>query len=224
MFELTEPTKAKLQKTDDKAIKVGQKDHKPAAILNLSVVLPNSALAMFDPALRPVLYGPGNPTPAAKGKTVQLEGMDMVKDLPALTKTGQWLSSIAWGEEQTGCTLTVDYGLGDEKANIVLRDGTTKDFKIALHEGGAIKVGFRFHAPVDALSVSQIGQLHLMHQRDVTVTLSGPRVQQQAAIDEQDDASGDGTDNNPMTPLAALKQGEAAARAGGDGKPKVKRT
>lgn len=186
MFELKQQTKAKLQKTDDKALKLGQKEHRPAVIVNLSVTLPNSALEMFDVALRAVLYGKGDPG-AKQRKQSQFEGMDMVTDLPSLTKTGQRMSHLNWGEEQTGCTLTVDYGLGDERANIVLRDATTKDFKISLNEGGAIKVGFRVHAPVEHLSAEQLGRLHLMHQRDVKIVLEGPTVDQQQNIEQGGD-------------------------------------
>jgi hypothetical protein len=209
MFQLKDATKAKLHKTDDKGIKVGQKDLKPAVIVNLAVVLPNTALEMFDPSLRAILYGKGSPGEKQR-KQSELEGLDMVQDLPSLTKTGQYLGTLAWGEEQSGCVLTLDYGLGDERANIVLKDATTKDYKLRLSEGGALKVSFRVHAPVEHLTAEQIGRLHLMHQRDVTIALVGPQVDQ-ADIEDEDDLAPKGATVTPIQALAAAQQRSANA-------------
>lgn len=190
MFELKKSTKAKLHKTDDKSIKMGQTDTRPAVILNLSVVLPNTALDMFGAGLREMLYGTGS-AGAGKGKQVELEGVEPVTDRPSLSMIGSRMRAWSWSEEQSGCTTTVDYGLGDDKANILLKDGTTKDFRVTLQEPGAIKVQFRVHAPVEHLSAEQVGRLHLMHQRDVKVTLVGPKVDQVDIEDGPDDTTGD---------------------------------
>lgn len=204
MFQLTEPTKAKLKKAEDKGIKVGQKDIRNATLITLEHTLPNTALEMFDPELRPILYGKGNP--GAKGrKQAQLEGVDMVEDLPALTQTGAALATLNWGKEQPGCSMIVKYGVGDGRSDITFSDGTVQDVKLSLLEGGAVKVRYKFHAPVDHLSDEQLGKLHKMHQREVTITLTGPQVDDRQADIEDGDQGGE-----TVTPPAAGKRKRGA--------------
>jgi hypothetical protein len=219
MFQLEEPTKAKLKKAEDKAIKVGQKDLRNATLITLEHVLPNTALEMFDVRLREILYGKGSPGEKPR-KQKHFEGMDMVQDLPSLTQTGQSLATLNWVGEQSGCTLTVDHGTGGERSNIILRDGTTKDFKVSLLEGGAIKVRYKFHAPVDHLTHAQLGQLHLMHQRDVKVVLTGPSVGRTAGHRRPGAGERPGGPagreegrraGNALTPIQALKKAEKNA-------------
>lgn len=114
-------------------------------------------LDMFGPGLRELLYGKGSPGEKAI-KQARIEGVDEISDLPSLTATGQNLMTLNWGGEQSGCTVVVDYG--------------------------TVKIGFRFHAPVDHLSPDSLGRLHLMHQRDVKITLVGPVIDQAALGDE----------------------------------------
>lgn len=208
MFHCDTPTRGKLQQVADKAIKVGQKDTKPAVIVTIAARLPNSALSMFDPALREILYSKAVPGEKAR-KQAQIEGIDEVSDRPALSATGAAIASIPWGKEQSGCVMTIDYGTGDERSNIVLKDGTAKGFKVALEEGGAINVRFQLHAPVDAMSAEQLGRLHLLHQRDVKFTLVGPKVEQSDIEDEDDVPAGGGS---VVTPITALKQADARAK------------
>lgn len=212
MFELKEATRAKLQKVDDKAIKVGQKDSKPAVILHLGVHLPNSVLELFDPALRTLLYAKGNPGEKAL-KQARIEGVEEISDLPSLTRAGVNLASLSWGEEQSGCCLVIDYGTGDERSNIVLRDATTKKFRITLQEGGSVKINFHAHAPVDGMSAEQLGKLHLMHQRDVKVMLTGPTVTQVEIADDEDLDDDAPTGGSVVTPIQALTS--AAAKDAG---------
>lgn len=216
MFELKESTKAKLKEAKDKAIKVGQKDLRDATMITLEHVLPNTALALFDPALRAILYGKGSPGEKSK-KQARIEGLDMVQDLPALTQTGSALATLNWTKEQSGCTLTVERGLGDELSNLVFRDGTVKDVKLSLLEGGALRVRYKFHAPTDHLSEEQLGKLHRMHQRDVKVVLTGPQVDDsQGQIEDQ--ADGDPAWPFPQSGHSEKAAGKGAAKAGGKGK------
>ena len=229
MFQLPEPTSGKLKKAEDKAIKIGQKDLRAAALITLEHTLPNTALEMFDGNLRQIFYGPGSP--GEKGlKQAKFDGMDLVQDRPALTATGQALATLNWGKEQTGCTLTIDQGTGGERSNLTLKDGTVKDTTVSLLEGGAVKVRYKYHAPIDHLTAAQVGQLHLLHQRDVKVVLLGPQVDDNQA-DIEDDAGGarSGGDEggtvtpptakkakkagNPLTPIAALKKSARGGKA-----------
>lgn len=207
MFELKEPTRAKLRKVDDKAIKVGQKDTKLAAIFTLMVRMPNAALEMFDPALRAILYSAATPGEKVR-KQAQIEGVDAVSDMPALTPTGSAIATIPWGKEQTGCTLAIEYGTGKP---ILLPESTAKNFKITLEDGGAIKVNFQVHAPVEHLTAEQGWALHKMHQRDVKLTLVGPTINQADVEDEDTRPTTGGT----VTPLTALAAADKRARATG---------
>lgn len=225
MFQLPDPTQAKLKEARDKGIKIGQRDLRHATCMLLEHVLPNTALEMFDPELRAILYGPGSPGEKVRKQKV-LEGLDMVQDLPALTLTGAALATLNWTKEQSGCELTVKYGTGSDRSNLTFKDGTVKDVKLSLLEGGAVKVRYKYHAPDDHLTNDQLGQLHKMHQRDVTITLTGPQVDD-SQQDIEDGASGEepaGTPppagkrrrtGNALTPIKALKKAEKNAGKAG---------
>lgn len=206
MFELKSATRAKLHKMDDKSIEVG-KNQKLATIFTLSVRLPNSALEMFDPALREILYSKASPG-EGKRKQAQIEGVDAVSDMPALTATGAAIAKMPWGREQTGCTFGLEYGTGKP---ITFPEATSKNFKITLEEGGAIKVSLQVHAPVEHLTGEQFKAMHNMHQRDVKVTLIGPAAAQQQEI-EDDDAGDDKPAGSTVTPIQALANAERRAR------------
>lgn len=210
MFQLEKRTRVKMRQVADKAIKVGQKETKAAVILTLVARLPNATLDQFDPALRSMLYSKAAVSEKAR-KQSQIEGIDEVSDTPALTPTGANLATLTWGQEISGCTLGIDYGMGGERSNIVLKDGTAKGFKITLEDGGAIKVVWHLHAPVDTLSAEQLGKLHLLHQREVTVTMHAPTVTQTDIEDDTHDGQTDrpprvrkGAGGTVVTPLEAL--------------------
>ena len=212
MFVLDKPTKAKLHKTDDKAIKVGQKDTKDAVIVNFTVVLPNTALDMLDPGLRTLLYSRANPGEKQR-KQAELDGVDAVTDTPALTKAGERMRTVSWDEEQTGCTLVLDYGIGGKKSNLVLKDGTNKLKKVTSQEGGSVKINCHFHAPTDHLNDDEIGRLHRQHQKEITITLAGPSVPQQSDLEDEDGA-GTPTSGATVTPIQALAAADKAAKSG----------
>jgi hypothetical protein len=216
MFELKEPTQAKLKEARDKGIKIGQRDLRHATCMLLEHVLPNTALEMFDPELRAILYGPGSPGEKVR-KQKELEGLDMVQDLPSLTLTGSALATLNWTKEQSGCELTVKYGTGTDRSNLSFKDGTVKDVKLSLLEGGAVKVRYKYHAPDDHLTNDQLGQLHKMHQRDVTITLTGPQVDDnQTDIEDESTATPPGwcfpTDVR-LDPREDFEQLQAGVRA-----------
>lgn len=168
MFELRERTKAKLLTCADKAIKAGQTETKPGVILRLSVKMTNEALNQFDASLLPLLYEKSTKPATQAG----LEGIE----LPDLSRTGEKIDTIKWGEEQTGCSMLIDQGTGG-RSDITLKDGTAKKYKIMLLPG-AVTVEYSYHAGVDYLSAEQLGRLHLLHQHDVWITMIGPQVDQ----------------------------------------------
>jgi hypothetical protein len=209
MFVLDQPTKAKLHKSDDKSIKVGQKDTKDAVIVNYMAVLPNTILDVLDPSgnLRAALYRQASAAEKAKRKQGSLDG---VEEATELTETGVAIGTLPWSQEQTGCTLTIEHGLGG-KSNLILKDGTSKTKKVALQEGGSVKVYAQFHAPTDHFSDEVLGKLHRLHQKEVKLLLEGPKVEQLDVEDEGGSTAPAGT-GNVVTPIKALQQAEQRAK------------
>jgi hypothetical protein len=183
MFQIPQPTTAKLVEAKSKYLQLGEKDGRDGISIKFSVNLPNSALAMFDPALREVLYGAGSPG-AKQSKQAALDGVEPVTDRPALTRTGQHLHRWTWDDTQTGCTLFIDAG----RMPVELKDGTVKGMVVTLNEGGTIRVQFEFHAPVDHLTPEQGWNLAKTRKQEVTITLEGPAVNQlQADIEDEEE-------------------------------------
>ncbi len=209
MFQL-QGHKVRVMKIEPKKVKIGEGDRDGIQI-TIKARLPNSALEMFDAtgALRHALYAAGNPGEKAM-KQAKIDGVDAVSDTPALTSTGAAIKTIPWHTEQSGCTLTIDYGAGG-KSNIVLEEGTTKQTTIKLLEGGTIEAKTMFHGPTDKLKEDQLGKIHRLHQKDVKVDLAGP------SIDQQQLEEGDGAApaaGSKVTPIGALKAAEEKAQKG----------
>lgn len=217
MLQLLTPTRAKFIEAKAKNLKIGEKDSRDGISIKLAMNLPNTALAMFDPALREVLYGAGSPG-GKQRKQAELDGVEPASDRPALTRTGQHLRRWAWDEKQTGCTLTVDKGVG----GIVLSEGTVQGLVVSLNEGGTIRVQLEFHAPVDHLTPEQGWNLSKTRKQEVNITLAGPQVDQQDLEEEEDDGEAGATPpagkgrrgGTAITPIEALKKADKAANSG----------
>lgn len=212
MFQLLQPTKAKIHKSDDKGIKLGQKDHKDGIVVNYTVTLPNTELDMFSPKLLPLLYGPGSPGEKGR-KQADLDGVDALTSHPALTTEGERMGAVPWHEEQSGCTLNLDYGMGGDKSSLVLKEGTNKVKSVKLQEGGSIKVRCEFHAATDDLTDAQVGRLHRQHQREIKLTMVGPTIAQGEIGDSSDPGTAPPTPTTGgvVTPIQALASAEKAA-------------
>lgn len=208
MFQLPIPTRAKFIQATAKNLKIGEKDSRDGISIKLALNLPNTALTMFDPALREVLYGAGSPGEKQR-KQAELEGVDPATDRPALTRTGQHLRRWAWDEKQVGCTLTVDKGVG----GIELPEGTVQGLVVSLNEGGTIRVQMEFHAPVDHLTPEQGWNLSKTRKQEVNITLTGPKVAQGEIADDEDQDDDAPTGGSVVTPIQALTS--AAAKDAG---------
>lgn len=212
MFIIHTPTKAKFIQATAKFLKIGDKDGRDGISIKLAINLPNTALSMFDPALREVLYGAGSPGEKQR-KQAELDGVEPASDRPALTRTGQHLRRWAWDEKQTGCTLTVDKGVG----GIELSEGTVQGLVVSLNEGGTIRVQLEFHAPVDHLTPEQGWNLSKTRKQEVNITLVGPQVEQADIEDEDGDAGSEPAPargrrkQTAITPIEALKKADKAA-------------
>lgn len=221
-FELIGKTRAKLCKVENQSKKMGQKELLPAIKIRIMATVPNTVLEMFDPTLRAFLY---EKTAPSDKEQKQLEGIEVVTDMPQLRQAGVKLGALHWEDEQTGCTLVIDFGLGGD-SNIVLGDCKVDNFKLVPKDGGTTQVFFTlFSTDVDRETLGDIGMLH---QHEVEIELSAPKVAQQQALPETEatpakgkkggktkgesseanpfpvDADEKKSAVNPMTPEAAL--------------------
>lgn len=196
-FELIGKTPTTLTDVDIQSLKMGQTDLKPAIALVFKVRLPNTALDMLDKSLLPFLY---KKVGADGAKQKQLEGIEVVSEMPELTQAGIKIGPIDWDAEQTGCTLNIYHGIRTTPAWI-LRDGTVSKLKVVRHEGGTVDFAFRFYtADVDA---EVMGELGVLKSHDIDVELTAPEpisAKQKQLTDEEPSLGADGA----LTPEKAL--------------------
>lgn len=172
-------------------IKLGQKDNRPAAQLHVRATAPNSILDKFSPRIRALLF---EKAAGSERMQKQLEGIDVVSDLPNLTEEGSKLGTLSWNDEQTGCTFVIDRAIDPLK----LRDCKASDFKIRSRDGGTVQVDF-------ALITGEIdrdtaGDLLLLKDTDIMFELEAAQVHQQEL--QSDDTSG--ADEEQLTTEKAL--------------------
>lgn len=187
-------TPAKMTKVQPFVIKLGQKDKRPAAQLRVMATVPNHILNTFAPGMREFLFE------KAKGSDKvqkQLEGVEVVSELPNLREPGVKMGAIHWEDEQTGCTLTIDRAIEP----IRLADGKANKFKIVPKDGGSVQVFFTYTtAEIDQETA---GLLMLMHQADILIELTVPApLQVQGKIGDDDE--------DQLTPEKALAKGKPA--------------
>lgn len=219
MYRLTTPTKARLHEIKNKRIKLGQKGSKDGITINYMTVQSNTFLDVLDPSggLRKALYRQASAAEKAKIKPqAGLEGME-VTDTPELTEAGKAIGAMPWVQEQTGCTFTIDYGVGG-KSNLTVREATSTTQKVTLQEGGSVKVYAQIHGATDYMSDEQFGKLHRLHQSDPKVTLVGPQLDGQVDVEDGDDDKATPTGGGVVTPIAALASADRNARSKPTGK------
>ncbi|RYF46535.1 MAG: hypothetical protein EOO27_39195 [Comamonadaceae bacterium] len=194
-FELPNSTPSKMVDIKILAKKNGQKELTPAVQLRFMVELPNSALQMFDPALRTFLYEKLEEDGAA-GDQATLDGVPEVSELPNLTRAANQLGALQWAGGMFGASLYIDHGLGGA-SDMELRDCEVSKFKIDPKEGGTCQISFT----VDAAGVDErtFGKLSLLKKHEFPIGVRGPEVGDDLASDDagienpfgDDDAPGD---------------------------------
>lgn len=209
-FQLIGFHAGKLTKVEPFAIKLGQKQTLPAAKLRVMVTGPNKLLEQFDPALRAYLYEKAK-ADAVTQKT--LDGIEVVSDLPTLREPGAKLGALKWDDEQTGCTFTIDHGIGGE-SNIVLRDCKASNWKIVPLDGGSVQVFFSLHT--GELGRDTLGDLDVLHQQDVRFELQAP--EPAPAGDLIQDDEGTPAPGEEYTPEKALADSVAEKGTAAEGR------
>lgn len=187
-LEFCGKTKGKVTKVGGFTIKLGQKETLPAAQLRVMATVANSILDKFSPGMREFLFEKAK---GSEKNQKQLEGIEVVSDLPNLREPGVKLGALHWDDEQTGCTFTVDRAIDP----IVVKDCKASDFKIVARDGGSVQVFFTL--TTGEIDRETAGDLLLLKSTEVLFELSAPQVHQQADIEDEDK-----DDDQPGEPAA----------------------
>jgi hypothetical protein len=170
MFELTEPTNARLLDVVVLSQKNRQPDENPGAKLLLEIALPNEALAEFDGSLKAFLF---TRHATQTGKQAALE----LNDLPNLSSIGEHVGVMQWREEHAGYSLTFVLGIATERSNLQIDACALSSWRFTPQEGGTVLV--RFCAESADVSEAAFGRLAKLKSRAVEVLLRAPEVSQQ---------------------------------------------
>lgn len=174
-FELESMTKVRVLDVRTLAKKDRKPDEPSGAQLLISALLPLGVLAMFDGFLPGMLYRKANGS-AAQGS---LDGVESAE----LTGIGEHIKRMPWAYEQTGCTVTIDRGLGGA-SNITLIDCKVHRVSFAPQQGGSAKVQWT----VDALGLSDEvrGKLTGLKATDTDMQIELPEIAQERLDDAPD--------------------------------------
>lgn len=209
MFELQEPTKAKITEIDVLSDKDRAPDDNPGSAITFNMTVGNDVLIMFDGFLRGMLYSrpaeQQKPQPQQQGLdgVPKVGGVDITSDMPKLTAIGMKLREFAWDLECTGYTAIIDHGMGGPKSNIQLNDGKLSNFKIFPKEGGS--TGIKFRAEFPDINAQVHGKLALLKSQEVLVTFQAPQVDGQDSSGAKQEAW---PFNNPPADPEPLKKGK----------------
>ncbi len=178
-FELLTMTKGKCTNVNFKPQKHGDQDVM-AVYLNVNFDLPNGVLDMFDPRLRTKIYFSRDDD---AGQLV-VTGVDQI--LPNLNFP--FMEPFGWATEMTGCSIDVDYGLGQEgDSNLWLEGCKVCKFKVTPKEGGTVNVALQIQNATDQLTTDMCGKLSgLFLVPFIELRIIPPAVEALAAPDEDD--------------------------------------
>lgn len=176
MFELLNPTKAKLLDVVVLSQKNRQPDENPGAKLNFEVQLSADILDAFDPKLKSMLFMKGAGSEAAK--QAALDGIPAASDMPNLTGIGMKVGKLSWNQELTGYTLVIDHGMGGRKSDLEITDGLLSNWRFIPKEGGTVIARMSFESA--NVTEAQFGRLAKMKSRDIEVKFQPPEEVQQS--------------------------------------------
>lgn len=201
MFELLNPTKAKLLDVVVLSQKNRQPDENPGAKLNFEVQLSADILAAFDPRLKSTLFMKGSTSESAK--QAALDGIPEASDMPNLTGIGMKIGKFPWHQEMTGYTLVIDHGMGGKKSDLTITDGMLSNWRFTPKEGGTVIARMSFESA--NVTEAQFGRLAKMKSRDIEVKFQPPVEAQQ-----QLPGAGDTPPDKSATGGAFLSPGDKA--------------
>lgn len=187
MFELLNPTKAKLLDVVVLSQKNRMPDENPGAKLNFEIQLSADILAHFDGHLKGFLFTKNSGSEGAK--QAALDGIPEASDMPNLTGIGMKIGKFPWNQELTGYELVIDHGMGGKKSDLVIDDGLLSNWRFTPKEGGTVIARMSFESA--NVTEAQFGRLAKMKSRDIEITFHPPEeVQQQIPSGAQTPADG----------------------------------
>lgn len=172
-------------------------EHVQAVDLNMSVDVPNTRLDDFQPGLRQALYW----NSAADQGQVDLDGVDAT--LPNLRFPRLNSGKFAIGDKKNklaGYELFVDYGLGDDRSNMVFDCCKVVKIAIETKEGGTVHLSWQVQYSGDRLDQETCGKLALLEQDLIAIRLIPPLVGPSASADDDEEGEGD-EDGDGTSPL-----------------------
>lgn len=176
MFELINPTKAKLLDVVVLSQKNRQPDENPGAKLNFEVQLSADILDTFDPGLKRWLFMKGAGSESAK--QAALDGIPEASDMPNLTNVGMKIGKFPWHQELTGYKLVIDHGMGGKKSDLEITDGLLSNWRFTPKEGGTVIARMSFESA--NVTEAQFGRLAKMKSRDIEAKFLKPEEAQQS--------------------------------------------
>jgi hypothetical protein len=161
VFELESLTKVRVLDVRVLSQKDRKPDEHPGAQLLLQATLGAGVLAMFDGFLPAMLYR----KPTAK-KQGELDGLESAE----LTPVGEHIKRLPWVYEQTGCEVTIDFGMGG-RSNITLSDVKVHRVSMRPEQKGVV-IQWTIDAP--GLNDTTRGKLTGLKSTDIQMTMTGP--------------------------------------------------
>lgn len=169
MFEIEEMAKAKLTDVVVLSQKNREPNDNPGAALSFDMTVTNEVLSMFDPSLRGFLYYKS----AASSSDAEQGRLEVdTQDLPNLTTAGQKVGKLHWDLELAGYTLTIDYGMGGRKSDLLLNDCEASNFTFQPKEGGSVLMSFKLET--QDVSEKIFGKLATLKNLEVQIKFTPP--------------------------------------------------
>lgn len=156
-------------------------DHVQAVDLTMAVDLPNTALDAFQPGLREALYW----NQAANDGQAEIDGVEST--LPNLRFPRLNGGKFVLDDKKTklaGYELFIDYGLGDERSNMVFDCCRIVKRTIETKEGGTVHLSWQVQYSGDRLDQESCGKLTLMGGDLIAIRLIPPVVESIEPEDE----------------------------------------
>lgn len=150
-------------------------DHVQAVDLNMSVDVPNTLLDTIQPGLREALYH----NASAETGQEEIEGVEAT--LPNLRFPRLNGGKFALDDKKNklaGYELFIDYGLGDERSNMVFDCCKVVKRVIETKEGGTVHLSWQVQYSGDRLDQETCGKLALLEQDLIAIRLIPPVVAQ----------------------------------------------
>ena len=174
-------------------------DHVQAVDLKMAVDVPNTLLDTIVPGLREALYC--NQDAAAGQVTI----VDLPETLPNLRFPRLNGGKFALDDKKNklaGYELLIEYGLGDERSNMLFDCCRVVKRAIETKEGGTVHLTWQVQYSGDRLDQDTCGKLALLEQDLIAIRLIPPLVEVvEGEGDEPENPFGDDDEPQDETPL-----------------------